>query len=380
MSQEWPPAVASMHAPLVGAGPSALGHHTPALSQQLPNRFLAPPAGLEPATHGLGNCSGGREDASGGPRAHLAWQSLAKCVPAGPRRSHRGSHTAGPVPSLTLLAALWSDDLESRKVRAVARRIAGEQDQAGDRGMGADVEVRQRGSTPAAASPIADEALPGEEARFPRQGKSQEVRLRESVLEILNPLESDRNLGIDERIDREGGSLGAFGEGLLRPGGPFRVFREDVEQDVAVDENGQRLLRVRARISSVVILTEPRPRSRCTIDFPRRPTSLARRTLRIRTACPTSSNSTSELGNRPSFSRISTGMVTWPFVVILIVLPHEVILARKDLHGQKALVAAASGADVLFGLRLEDEAARHSSDQRRSRTCSQGITRSGSSR
>jgi len=45
-----------------------------------------------------------------------------------------------------------------------------------------------------------------------------------------------------------------------------------------------------------------------------------------------------------------------------------------------ALVPAASGADVLFGLRLEDEAARHSSDQRRSRTCSQGITRPGSAR
>ena len=166
------------------------------------------------------------------------------------------------MPSLTLVTTLRSDDLDPRKVRAVARGIAGEKDQAGDRGMGADVEVRQGGSTPAAALPIADEALPSEEARLPRQGESQEVLLREGVLEILDPLESDRNLGIDERIDREGGSLGAFGEGLLRPGGPFRVLREDVEQDVAVDEDGQRSLRVRARISFVVIRTDPRPRSR----------------------------------------------------------------------------------------------------------------------
>src|SRR4029453_5972505 len=54
-----------------------------------------------------------------------------------------------------------------------------------------------------------------------------------------------------------------------------------------------------------------------------------RRTFRIRTDWPTTSNSTSELGNRPSFSRISTGMVTWPFVVIRIVLPRQVILGSN---------------------------------------------------
>jgi len=37
--------------------------------------------------------------------------------------------------------ALRSDDLEPREVRAIARRIAGQQDQARDRRMGADVEV-----------------------------------------------------------------------------------------------------------------------------------------------------------------------------------------------------------------------------------------------
>ena len=54
--------------------------------------FLAPPAGLEPATHGLGNCSAAREDAPGDPRGRPAWQSLAKRVPTGPPRSYRRSH------------------------------------------------------------------------------------------------------------------------------------------------------------------------------------------------------------------------------------------------------------------------------------------------
>jgi hypothetical protein len=66
------------------------------------------------------------------------------------------------------LATLWSNDLEPRKVRAVASGIAGEQDQAGDCRVCADVEIGQRRSTSAAPLPIPDEAFPGEEGRFPR--------------------------------------------------------------------------------------------------------------------------------------------------------------------------------------------------------------------
>jgi len=78
-------------------------------------------------------------------------------------------------------------------------------------------------------SPIADEALPGEEGRLPRQGKSQEVVPGEGVVELLDPLEPDRDLGIDEGVDRERGALGALGERLPRPCGPLRVLGEDVE-------------------------------------------------------------------------------------------------------------------------------------------------------
>jgi len=77
-------------------------------------------------------------------------------------------------------------------------------------------------------------------------------------------------------------------------------------------------------------------------------------------------------------------------------LIHRCVELRRALHlgkagldraqelvpetGRLALIPAPSGADVLLGLRLEDEAARHSSDQSRSRTCSHGTVRSGSSR
>ena len=60
-------------------------------ARKYPER-LAPPARLERATYGLGSCAGSRERAPGGPRGHSGWQSLAKRVLAGPRRSHRRSY------------------------------------------------------------------------------------------------------------------------------------------------------------------------------------------------------------------------------------------------------------------------------------------------
>ncbi len=59
-----------------------------------PLKTLAPPGGLEPPAYGLGNCSRGHEDAPGGPRGHPGWQSFAKRVLAGPRRSYKRSHSS----------------------------------------------------------------------------------------------------------------------------------------------------------------------------------------------------------------------------------------------------------------------------------------------
>ena len=71
---------------------AASARFAPRRKQLLSLRFLAPPGGLEPPTHGLGSCSRAPEEAPGGPRGHPAWQSLAKRVLAGPRRSYKRSH------------------------------------------------------------------------------------------------------------------------------------------------------------------------------------------------------------------------------------------------------------------------------------------------
>jgi hypothetical protein len=107
-------------------------------------------------------------------------------------------------------------------------------------GRVASGSVGQGRSPRAASSPISDEALAGEEGRLPRQGKSKEVLLGKDVLELLDPVEADRHLGVDERVDRERRALRALGESLPGPCGSLRILGHDVEKDVAVDEDGQR--------------------------------------------------------------------------------------------------------------------------------------------
>jgi hypothetical protein len=99
----------------------------------------------EPPTHGLGSCARGPEEASRSPRAISAWQSLAKRVLAGPRRSSPrssslGSYRAGhfvprplaaptfpasfapsPVPALDRLAEYGRHEPEKTLLHEVVR-------------------------------------------------------------------------------------------------------------------------------------------------------------------------------------------------------------------------------------------------------------------
>jgi len=57
--------------------------------------LLAPPAGVEAATCGLGSWFESPEGAPGGARGHSGWQRLARRFLPGPRRSHRRSYASG---------------------------------------------------------------------------------------------------------------------------------------------------------------------------------------------------------------------------------------------------------------------------------------------
>src|SRR5258706_9882239 len=110
--------------------------------------------------------------------------------------------------------------------------------------------------------------------------------------------------------------LGSLSERSLGPGGPHLVARDDVDQDVRVDERLHDLPRIRAMISSVVSLFEGRtPRIRPITPSPR-DGLLPRRALRSRASPSTISKVTSVFGSSPSFWRMTRGIVTWPLVVM----------------------------------------------------------------
>src|SRR5690606_17605305 len=104
-------------------------------------------------------------------------------------------------------------------------------------------------------------------------------------------------------------------ERLRAPRDPFGVLRDNVQDHVAVDQHGRshRYSRVSFMISSVLMPVVARPRIRSTRLRPR---TRVLRALRIFTALPETSNSTSVSGSSPSRSRISCGIVTCPLLVI----------------------------------------------------------------
>jgi hypothetical protein len=59
-------------------------------------------------------------------------------------------------------------DLDPREIASITGRIAGEQSQAPDGGVGTDVEIRQRRSPRAPKAAVSKETLPGQETGFPR--------------------------------------------------------------------------------------------------------------------------------------------------------------------------------------------------------------------
>jgi hypothetical protein len=83
---------------------------------------------------------------------------------------------------------------------------------AGNRGVRTDVEVRQRRATHAAAAAILDEALPCEQGSLPGKRKASEDVSGKRLLEFLDAIETDRHLGVDERIDRKSTRVGGSGQ------------------------------------------------------------------------------------------------------------------------------------------------------------------------
>src|SRR5438034_6455998 len=130
---------------------------------------------------------------------------------ASPPSVRRRSFTTGR-------SASGCDESQLREVAAVAPRIAREQRISLNRGVGADIEIGKRVDLRAAPPPVEQKGLAGEKGRFPRQRLPSEVVAGDGFVEILNPAETDRHFGVDDRVDHESSAVGTL---LQRRGGPL---------------------------------------------------------------------------------------------------------------------------------------------------------------
>ncbi len=79
-------------------------------------------------------------------------------------------------------------------------------------------------------------ALPARNAAVQGRGARRKVLEGERVVEILDPREPHRHLGVDDRIDEQRARLRGGRERVGRPLQPRGVLSEDVEEDVGIDE------------------------------------------------------------------------------------------------------------------------------------------------
>lgn len=139
-------------------------------------------------------------------------------------------------------------------------RVSSESRQPADRGMGPEIEFRQGRSSRATRTAIANEALPREKRSLPWQRQPTSHRLGQRLIQVLDPVESDRYLLVNHPIDRQRRLVPAGDAPVRRSVMPLRVLGHHILQNLAVDGDGaQRPPRVSARISSVLMQTVPFP-------------------------------------------------------------------------------------------------------------------------
>ncbi len=127
-------------------------------------------------------------------------------------------------------------------------RVAGEQVEACDCSVSADEEVRERGESRPSAAPVPDERLPSEEGCLPRNSETAELVDRQGFLEPFDRREPDRHLGIDDRVHVHRTGFDRSLECTDRPVEPFKIFGENVEDHIGVDEGaGHRSVSARER-------------------------------------------------------------------------------------------------------------------------------------
>ena len=98
---------------------------------------------------------------------------------------------------------LRRDELHRRKVRPIPPWIPGQDSEARNSGVRANVEIRQRGCSLTAATSIPQERLASQKGRLVGQRFPPERAAGNRLLKLLDLLVADRHLCVDESVDRQ---------------------------------------------------------------------------------------------------------------------------------------------------------------------------------
>jgi len=245
-----------------------------------------------------------------------------------------------------------TDQRNARKVGPIPRSIASEQAMTCDHGVCPDEEVRQRRGLAASFFAVGQVSLSGEHAGFKGQFLPHEKRGLEPLIN-RHPVkpESWSNLSTDHCIDDQRAASLRLRNLSGRPAKPNRISREDVQQDIGINEcchRAQSSPRVSAILSSVVSLPLARP----ILDF-NQPSNSSQESAAHGTALrngTVSSNSSTLPTSRRSFRRIGSGMKLRASLVRATCMNHDNFTNRSRQetilgwsfggHGSASLLAS----------------------------------------
>jgi len=137
-------------------------------------------------------------------------------------------------------------------------------------GVGTDKEIRERQRFSPTAPAVVEEALSGQERRFPWNWTHFEYIRRQQGLKFFDACKADRDFRINYRVKNDGARIGGICQDFGGPVKPVVIVGENIQKDTRIHHHRhQRRLRVSRMISSVVILTVPWPAIRLTKSVPR---------------------------------------------------------------------------------------------------------------
>ena len=102
--------------------------------------------------------------------------------------------------------------------------------------MGPDKEIRQHAGAAAAAGAIALENLAGQKQGLSRECRRLNLRNAQYRLNLFQAQKTDREFSVDDVVNHDGATDGSSFQLSLRPIRPVRIIRDEVEQDIRIDQ------------------------------------------------------------------------------------------------------------------------------------------------